>query len=167
MTALPDRSRASLRRGVWFVFDTRAHRVHVWYSAVSGRMRILVDGEPIDERRSFRTTGHVDIPLGEDTGRIEFRVSPRRRLTTTLKMPNQPVRRQAAWFHVSRVGQLLTLAIAGLGTAWLTHAVLDDTLGLGPALAIFIGSGIGLLAVRQYGFGDFMLEDEPTAPHLP
>lgn len=50
----PLESHASIKEGIWFVFNEGNHIIHVWGSLLSGKESIFVDEQLVSEKRSIK-----------------------------------------------------------------------------------------------------------------
>jgi hypothetical protein len=70
-TPLPDKSEASVTRGVWFVFPIAGATIRAWGGA-GGTERIYFDSDLVSEKRSVRRGSTHSFVRGDDTYEVRF-----------------------------------------------------------------------------------------------
>ena len=60
------------KEGYNFHFDVDGHHIHSYGSSMSGKEIVYVDGEVVNERRSFRKRSQIEFYLGNNKYEIEY-----------------------------------------------------------------------------------------------
>lgn len=66
------KSDVNYRDGYHFDFEVDGHNIHVHGSSKSGKETVLVNGEVVAEKRSFRRKSTLSFSIEDDTYEIEF-----------------------------------------------------------------------------------------------
>lgn len=61
---VPDRSRGSALRGLWFVFEQEGHTFALWTSSITGKEEVYVDGQLVATKTKIALTSVHTVGVG-------------------------------------------------------------------------------------------------------
>ena len=128
---LPTEPNAGLLNGIWFVFPDGDRTIRLWGSTLSGKEKIYVDGELVQESRSLRTKATHEFNIDSDVYRTEFSVTLRGRTTCVLYKNGAQIAQQTFDYQGSRFVKLWVLIIVSgaLGFLAAVYELLPSSLG--------------------------------------
>ncbi|RJS91515.1 hypothetical protein D3260_15300 [Salinisphaera sp. Q1T1-3] len=138
-------------------------RVHAWFSVMSGRSEVYVDGHCVRAGRCFRRRGAFDITLDDYAFKILFVVAGRGRLFVTLCSPDGDESSQCAAFQVPPWAGLASVVVDFVCAYFLMLCVYEDTLSPWLALITFLGVIFTLTSIERCLFGRLRIV-EPDTP---
>ena len=79
----PIESQASVKEGIWFVFNDENHTIHVWGSLLNGKENVFVDEQIVSEKRSIKQNSEHIFNI--DNNEYKIKVSAVNRLMGPLE----------------------------------------------------------------------------------
>ena len=160
----------SYTKGYSFHFEEQGHQIEAWFSCLSGREKIFVDGELICEQRSLSRHATTEFTVDGQTYTLSMDVDS---LLTgpyvcTLSKNDQPLKRQKLVFPEPEKFSMKLSSFKKLWPATAAGAIAGFTMASGLlTIAETIGASIAvlipwaLLAMRNGVLPHPVIEEEP------